>query len=121
MTLTIEDMVRPWGSEAEQIRDVSERWRLAYKSDDWDKERCYNNQRTNAEVYGALVALPDTATAADVAAIIGNDSWIGQRCTFCGNQRIFGFSIGEPDDYESATVSACTECAELVARMILDK
>jgi hypothetical protein len=118
--MTIADMVRWWGSELEQVLAVAGRWSLQYGRDPGG--RTWKGIGTNAEVCDALKS-PDVKTAADVAAIIGNDSWVGKRCTFCGEQRVYGFDIGEPDDYESATVSACVECAralcsEIGARLI---
>lgn len=108
-TMTIRDMVRPWGTEAEQVRRVAGRWHAQYRG---------SIERDKREIYESLLALAPDATAADVAAIIGNDSWVGNRCTFCGEQRIEGFDIGEPADYESHTVYACRECAAEIARLV---
>jgi len=111
-------MVRPWGTEFEQVRSVAERWRQQYEHKDWAVKKNYSG-KTPAEIYEALLALPDTANATDVAAIIDNDSWIGNYCTFCGEKRILGFEIGQPRDYESATIDACEECARIIARQIM--
>lgn len=52
----------------------------------------------------------EKATAQDVAAIIGNDSWTTLRCHECGKDTTTILRLGEPPDYESNTADICPTC-----------
>lgn len=52
----------------------------------------------------------ETATATDVAAIIGNDTWTSLKCDECQADVSCVIEIGEPPDYESHTVEVCVAC-----------
>jgi len=64
---------------------------------------------------------PETATAAQIAEIIGNTSWAQKRsCSECGGESWDIVEIGEPRDYESETANACRDCL-VAALRLLDK
>ena len=101
-----------------QIRDVARKWHAQYMpvpSKGW----LYGMNKE--EAYAQLAALDkETATAADVAAIIGNDSWAcPQRCHECNGHFDEVVQVGEKPDYESATCQLCKACARKAACMLL--
>ena len=64
-------------------------------------------------IHAKLVALDtETATAADVAAIIGNESWVRvEDCSDCGAKYLKSVTqLGEEPDYESQTAYVCDDC-----------
>jgi hypothetical protein len=91
------------------ILRVAERWRAQYPDAHADK----------LVIQRALEALdPATATAEEVEAIIGNKSWTTEMCDVCEEHVYQWLILGEPRDYESATVNICRTCladATLVA------
>lgn len=94
-------------TEREEVAGVAQRWKSQYcVSGDWA-----GGQGNEREKYDALVAISTSGTAADVARIIGNDSWIGEDCNECGKHTAV-ILIGEEPDYESATVYLCLPCAK---------
>jgi len=84
------------------IRTVAARWRQQYSLGTEDRfERTYKR----------LCALDfETATAADVRAIIGNDSWTTMRCDGCDFTVNLAVSVGAEPDYESSTALLCESC-----------
>lgn len=66
-----------------QIREVAERWNETHKDNRPTMDRAHNARML--EIPKKLAGLdPETATAADVEAIIGNDSWAcPQHCDEC--------------------------------------
>lgn len=72
---------------------------------------------SSEEIHRRLVALPVDATAQDVAAIIGNDTWCsGHFCDGCNETVSDAWQIGQEPDYESHTAVLCDACmARLVA------
>lgn len=93
----------------DKIRTVAERWAEKYGS-------------PRGAISDKLRALDlDTATAADVARIVGNDSWVGLECNECGGKFDEVVEAGEPlvedYDYRSATVTLCRECATRAAAL----
>jgi hypothetical protein len=81
------------------IRGVAAAWRRQYPR---DFER----------IHERLCAIDvETATAADVEAIIGNRSWtIVPRCHGCGLGAELVVEVGEEPDYESSTATLCESC-----------
>ena len=91
-------------NERTQIREVSARWNAQYPSPDKGKT-----------VIGKALELIDkeTATAKDIKAIIGNDSWTGvPACNECGEYVNEVVRVGEEPNYESNTAHICKGCAE---------
>lgn len=96
-------------NEREQVASVARRWKAQYfHGGKWS----FTNSGASSGVYERLVALPSDATASDVAAIIGNDSWIGHRCDGCGKTSLDAWQIGDEPDYESHTVTLCRRCMD---------
>lgn len=114
-------------TQRDQIRTVAARWKEQYCRrafspaanaviDFWS--RTYLHHSTE-EIYNKLVALDgETATPADIAAIIGNDTWVRishqcSECCACPSDAIL--HVGEEPDFDSATVYLCRDCAAKVA------
>lgn len=93
-------------NERNQVRTVAERWRAHYG------EGTYGADKRGRAVGRELAALdPETATAEQVAEIIGNRSWVGQNtCHECGAQTWSAVQLGEPPGYESRTATICANC-----------
>ncbi len=94
-------------NERNQIRDVASRWREQY------------GQR-KAAISERLDALDgETATAADVEAIIGNRSWTSvQACDECKREAAAVVEIGQEPDYESRTAYICLDCINAAAALL---
>lgn len=103
-------------NERAQVREVAAKWRKQYPAGGpklkWDPEA----------IYAQLVALDvETATADDVAAIMGNRSWVAPvECDECRAVTWRAVQIGQEPDYESGTATVCLEClgkaVSLIAR-----
>lgn len=52
----------------------------------------------------------ETATAEDVDASIGNNSWTSLTCDGCGEDVAALAVVGQEEDYESATARMCQAC-----------
>ena len=82
-----------------EIRTVVARWTAQYPRGSKD------------DITAQLRALnTETATAADVAAIIGNSTWTDLRCDDCAAHVACVVELGPEPDYESATASVCVPC-----------
>jgi hypothetical protein len=107
-----------------QIREVAERWAKIYGIHEREiaadpfgygqgtvAGRVYRDPAKIA-IYEKLKVLDvKTATAEDVAAIIGNTSWAKvQTCYECGNHFDSVIELGEEQDYESHTTWVCKDC-----------
>lgn len=101
-------------SEREQVQRVADRWKQQYcHGGDWGSLL----RGSSHAIYTKLAALPSTATAADVAAIIGNDGWIGEDCDECGEHTAIVL-LGDEPDHESHTVYLCADCVRRVQQLI---
>lgn len=88
-----------------QIRVVASRWRAQYSKTPYNTP----DKMAIAEKLDALD--PETATAEQVAAIIGNDSWARDpKCHECQEIVPMVVQVGEPMDYESNTACLCGRC-----------
>lgn len=96
-------------TERTQVREVAKRWANSYP-----ENGPYGRDPQKQAITKALAALDvETATAADVAAIIGNDSWCcPQKCHECGAVVDVAVQVGEEPDYESNTATLCFACVE---------
>lgn len=94
-----------------QVREVAERWRKQYST------KAYANDTEKQGIAKRLDNLdPETATAEDVEAIIGNRSWAElPKCHECGKRHPVVVEIGEPVEYESATAQLCYSCLSQAA------
>ncbi len=94
--------------ERSQIRSVAARWKQAYPNDRyklWDGKQA-------GEIHAALLRLdPETASAQDVAEVIGNPGWVAMpTCHECGAETWECVELGEPPEYESSTAMVCRSC-----------
>jgi hypothetical protein len=63
----------------------------------------------------------DTATAADVAEIIGNSFWVHERaCDECGKETWEVVRLGEQPGYDSSTACVCRDCLRAALRLLGD-
>ena len=96
----------------EIIRDVAKRWEESYPDD----SRTLARGAVAGDIRRGLEALDlETATVADVKAIIGNDSWTELKCDICEQDRDRVVSI--PREYESS-IAVCGDCAEGVVETL---
>lgn len=102
-------------TERSLIRTVAARW----KEQASRRSASFRVQAISAK----LDALDgETATAQDVADIIGNHSWTDvPSCDECGEQTDAVVRVGEEPDDESATAWFCLECLQKAAAMITGK
>ncbi len=90
--------------ERAQIRGVAERWAKQYKNAPPDSHQGQIRQKLNALDV-------ETATAKDVAAIIGNPTWVcAQRCDECDGYPASIMQLGDEPDYDASTVWMCRGC-----------
>lgn len=86
----------------DRIRGVAELWRHQY---------CNGVPSHFAHVQDALDALDkDTATADDVAAIIGNSSWTNLTCGVCECDVEKVVRLGDPERIDSDPLLVCGDC-----------
>lgn len=87
------------------IRYVHDRWHEQY----YFTKRALWEDDKNRVIYEALCALDkETATAADVEAIIGNSSWTNIRCKKCGELVDEAVILNYGDEYHTFTI--CETC-----------
>jgi hypothetical protein len=97
-------------TSADRIACVADRWKNQYFGSQW-----YSSQRQ--EQWASLKALPENATAVQVAAITGNDSWTAIMCNECGQNVESAIVLNENEDYHTFTVCAgCLDLAQLLLR-----
>jgi hypothetical protein len=93
------------------IREVAQRWAEQYSGAHWRKDK------ETQDIVRKLKALdPETATAADVAAIIGNDSWTRiDHCDECRVENLPEAVMLADDSSSSATV--CLPCLRKAVKL----
>ncbi len=102
-------------TKRDAILKVADRWYEQYQP----LPRADNNGPMATRVWESLKALDrTTATATDVAAIIGNDSWTNLKCDECGIDVEAIIVVGQEPDYESRTASLCLECLTKAALLM---
>jgi hypothetical protein len=101
-------------SERNQVRNVLSAWVKQYGT------RTRQRPGANFETLAKLEALDtETATAADVAAIIGNTTWVRpQTCDECRAVTWQAVQVGEEPDYESATAIICVHCLRAALNLL---
>ena len=93
-------------TERDQIRTVADRWGEQYGKPYWKSDE------RKQEIGRRLAALDkEKCSAADVAAIIGNDSWSLLQCDNCEAEVTAVVRVGDEPDYDSRTVTLCKSCA----------
>lgn len=102
-------------TEREQVKTVAQRWRNA--------SRYIRASANRQAIQQALDALDvETATAADVAAIIGNNSWVApSECHECGAETWNAVECGQEPDYESCTATLCENCLRAALKLLEDE
>lgn len=90
------------------ILGVADAWAKQYKG--WQKHS--PQEKEKGRIGRTLRKLDkETATAADVAAIIGNDSWTRvDTCGVCDEEATALVQIGQEWTQDSRTVLACESC-----------
>lgn len=98
-------------NERNQIKTAIENWIANY-----GLESSYGADKRKRHVGRELLALDqETATAQDVAAIIGNESWVCQRaCNECGAKTWGIVEVGDDDD----SVWICADCLRAALKLI---
>lgn len=97
-----------------RIRDVAVRWRAQYPLG------CGNTNSGDPEiVYQKLLALDlENATAGEVNAIIGNESWTHVGfCRECKRDAPTLVQCGDENDWDSRTTEICFQCARKVVAL----
>jgi DNA-directed RNA polymerase subunit RPC12/RpoP len=103
-------------TKREVIRDVAKRWREQYEP--FKEERPLFSVRngiqickTKREIADELDSLDkETASDADVDAIIGNEYWTSMKCDECGQEVDVLIRVGQEPDYGSHTAYLCMPC-----------
>jgi len=90
-------------TERDLIRTVPQRWDEQYKGPNRTPDKVAISKRIRALDL-------ESATAKDVEAAIGNDSWTELKCDECGKYVTWVVQVGEKPDYESNTANLCREC-----------
>jgi hypothetical protein len=96
---------------------IREQWKTHYC---FSRNKWYSPEYEN--IYHQLASLDtDTATPEDVAAIIGNGTWVSiQKCTECTDIAVV--RVGDDDDdYESETVYLCRSCVKKVYDLVYNE
>jgi hypothetical protein len=111
-------MIAKLPSEREQISSIAERWRRQYPNDDQVLGAGCSHQTAGA-IHRRLLALSSSSTPADVAAIIGNASWIGIACTECRYEELEStavVSVGS-DDVDETVLYLCVGCVSKLHKL----
>lgn len=92
------------------IATVANRWRATYqRRDEWlSTPQC----PSTAAVYTALLALPATATEADVIALTGDNRWTQNRCHECGNESDVTVGFAQEPHHPTETTYVCLTCLQ---------
>jgi hypothetical protein len=87
---------------------AAERWREQYLGPVGGR---WIPQPEKKAIHEALVALGPSPEPADVARVIGNDSWTDPgACDGCGKKVTAAVRVGDEPDYESSTAALCRGC-----------
>ncbi len=101
-------------NERNQVRTVARRWHSQYGAG------TYGGDKRGRMVGDELAALDtESATAADVAEIVGNGSWVVKyTCHECGAETWDAVQVGQPPDCESSTATICGNCLSAALRLL---
>lgn len=109
-------------TQRQLIQMVAARWRQQYEpfkneTPSFSVRKGLAEQRTKRQIAEELDALNgDTATPAEVVAIIGNNSWTRLECDECKNDEVDAvLRVGAKPDYESSPARLCKQCVEKAA------
>ena len=97
--------------ERDQVRGVAAAWKRQYPKGYGDEFNAIGKALERLDV--------ETATAEDVAAIIGNHSWaLPRRCHECGKESWDLVMLGKEPDYESSTARICRDCLKAALALL---
>ena len=98
--------------ERHQIKAVAMKWKAQYPT----------GVNGGVDIGSKLSALDaETATADDVAQIIGNRIWVSPSvCHECETETWDAVQVGEPPDYDSSTATICANCLRAALRLLGD-
>jgi Zn finger protein HypA/HybF involved in hydrogenase expression len=112
-------------TQRQLIQNVAQHWRRQYEpfKDDAPLFSWRTGQTSpplsKQQIAVKLDALDgDTASAEDVSAIIGNESWTRFKCDECKADVTLTVQVGDEPDYESHTAELCLKCTEKAAALI---
>lgn len=99
-------------TERDQVRTVACRWRAQYGASS-------HGDRT-VRVADELDKLnTETATAAEVAAVVGSKSWVSENtCDECESRTWDAVQLGQTPEYESRTATICRDCLRAALRLL---
>lgn len=89
------------------------RWREQHysKSVGWTKKLDGTSSEVIYKKLRKLLKTPGALTAKSVAEAIGNEAWTKGRCSACDADDINEWvTVGEEQDWESATATLCRKC-----------
>lgn len=99
------------------IRGAAKRFRESYGSD--LDSVSWKGDKTRRDILNELEALDaDTASAAQVDEIIGNNSWTGFNCDLCGEPQTLIIRAGDEPDYEARWLDICPKCVCGMAKLV---
>ena len=100
-------------TQREVIRSVPKAWEAAYSIGYYAKDQ--EKQAITDKLRSLDV---DTCSADDVAAIIGNRSWVENDCDLCADSECdIILQIGDEPDYDSRWMNACLPCAANLGKL----
>lgn len=107
------------------IQNVAKRWHLNYwpfaesTKPLFSVRNGFAKPRSKKDIYDDLLAIdPDTATAEEVDAIIGNGSWTRLCCDECGKRVDRVVNIGSDEEFPVRAASICLDCIASAHRMV---
>lgn len=99
-----------------EIKNVAARWKEQYP----DTSQKLIGGILADTVYERLCALDtEKATADEVGAIIGNNSWTDIHCDNCDSNVNVAVIVGEDLDYDTSTATVCLPCLLAATQLAL--
>lgn len=108
-------------SQRDLIRDVAARWEQAYRAAISGRQpnAATIREKTKQQIYDELRALDgEIATAEDVAAIIGNDSWCALTCSECDAVVKAIVRVEDEPSWDRAPTDLCFECVHKAQSLV---
>lgn len=99
----------------DQVATVAKRWEKQYIT----CSVAFTDPKRK-KIWFELLSLDEKATPEDVEKIIGNHTWIGDRCDECHNIVNEYFEIGWEPVCGDAIASLCKKCVRKLADMVSD-
>ena len=100
--------------ERTQVREVAKAWNKQYGAGTYSRDK--RGRMVGLELDAIDV---ETATAEQVAEIIGHAGWVAQAaCDECGTRSWRVVQFGDEPDYESNTANVCADCLRKALSLI---